>query len=71
MSTQLACMMNGTTIVGFYDAMNSEAIDFIVGETELQTIFCSGNFVKKILALKSDGLIKSVKNIVTFDEKPD
>jgi long-chain acyl-CoA synthetase len=64
-------MMNRTTVVGFYDAMNSEAIDFIVKETELTTIFCSGNFVKRILSLKSEGLIKTVKNVVNFDEKPD
>jgi hypothetical protein len=40
------------TNVGFYDAMSVNAVDFIMKQTELTTIFCEGGLVKKIVGMK-------------------
>jgi long-subunit acyl-CoA synthetase (AMP-forming) len=45
----LAGMHYNMTNVGFYDAMNPSAVDFIIKQTELTTIFCEGKLVGKII----------------------
>lgn len=56
------------TNVGFYDAMSVQAVDFIMKQTEIATIFCEGALVKKIVQMKGKGLSTSLKNLVLFDE---
>ena len=41
-----------TTVVGFFDAMGEEAVDFILKQTELTTIFCSMEYVDKLITMK-------------------
>lgn len=43
------------TNVGFYDAMSVNAVDYIMNQTELTTIFCEGVLVKKIVGMKNKG----------------
>jgi long-subunit acyl-CoA synthetase (AMP-forming) len=43
------------TNVGFYDAMSVNAVDYIMNQTELTTIFCEGGLVKKIVGMKNKG----------------
>ena len=47
--TLLAGMHVKTTIVGFYDAMAAEQVNYILNQTELNTIFCSLNYAQKVL----------------------
>jgi long-chain acyl-CoA synthetase len=56
------------TNVGFYDAMSVNAVDFIMKQTELTTIFCEGGLVKKIVGMKKNGQSGSLKNLVLYDE---
>jgi hypothetical protein len=58
-------------VVGFYDAMGPPAVDYITDQTELSTIFCAGNFVQKCLDMKKSGLLKTLLNVVTFDNNLD
>jgi hypothetical protein len=44
------------TNVGFYDAMNVTAVDYIMNQTKISTIFCEGGLVTKILKMKKDRL---------------
>jgi long-chain acyl-CoA synthetase len=67
MTTLLACMRVDTTVVGFFDAMGAEAVDFIIKQTELETIFASGEYIKKIIEFKNEGYCKCIKNIINFD----
>ena len=50
--TKLACMYISSCIVGFYDSMGDNSVDFILNETELTTIFCSAAYLTKISHLK-------------------
>jgi long-subunit acyl-CoA synthetase (AMP-forming) len=56
------------TNVGFYESMGFQAVDYILKQTEIATIFCEGRLLKKIVELKSKGLALSLKNLVVFDE---
>jgi long-subunit acyl-CoA synthetase (AMP-forming) len=66
--TLLAGMKVRTTVFGFYDAQGPESVNMIVEQTELSTIFCSGDFVKKIMDMKKSGVAKTITNIVSFDK---
>ncbi len=56
------------TSIGFFDSMGPESVDFILNQTELSCIFTTPEYIKKIVAMKKEGLAKSVKFIVSFDE---
>jgi long-chain acyl-CoA synthetase len=68
LTTLLAGMHFRITNVGFYDAMSIQAVDYILKQTEIETIFCEGGLVKKIIEMKKKGLAVSLKNIVLYDE---
>jgi len=55
MITLLAAMRQNTTVIGFFDAMGPEAVDFIIKQTELETIFASGEYIKKVIEFKKSG----------------
>lgn len=55
MITLLAAMRQNTTVIGFFDAMGPEAVDFIIKQTELETIFASGEYIKKVIEFKKNG----------------
>lgn len=50
--------------------MNESAVEFILNQTELVTIFCSASYLSKITNLKVHGMAKHVKNVVLFDSNP-
>lgn len=66
-TTHFANMYYSVTTIGFFDAMGPQSVDFILNQTELTTIYCSGEYVKKLLAMKKDGLAKHIVNLVSFD----
>ena len=65
--TLLACMKTRTSVVGFYDAMSNQAVDFIVKQTELRTIFCSNEYIKKVITMKDEGMCPSLDKLVSLD----
>jgi long-subunit acyl-CoA synthetase (AMP-forming) len=56
------------TNVGFYDAMSVKAVDYIMNQTKITTIFCEGGLGKKIIQMKKDGLSGSLVNLVVYDD---
>ena len=52
------------TTVGFYDAMGVSQVDYILNQTEMQTIFCTANYAGKILSMKTEGKATMIKNLV-------
>lgn len=67
LASLLAMMRVNTTSVGFFDAMGADAVDFIVNQTELATMFCSNEYIAKILEFKQAGSCKLVTKIINFD----
>jgi long-chain acyl-CoA synthetase len=68
MTTLLACMHYKITVVGFYDAMGTSSVEFILNQTEMTSIICSGDYIEKIVNMKKDGMAQHIKNLVTIDE---
>ena len=65
----IACMHYKVIVVGFFDAMGAEQVDFILDQTELSTIVCEPVFVAKIVQMKKDGQAEYLKNLVIMDDK--
>lgn len=59
------------TSIGFFDSMGVQAVDFILEQTELNTLFCTMDYVKKIIQMKKDGFARSIKHVVSFDAVSD
>lgn len=53
-ATLIACMYYNIKVVGFFDAMGADALDFILNQTELSTIVCTSAYVKRIVQMKKD-----------------
>lgn len=66
-ATHIANMYMTYTTVGFFDSMGFQAVDYILEQTELTTLFCTMEYVKKIVQMKKDGLARSIKAAVCFD----
>ena len=43
------------TAVGFYDAMSMDQVDFILNQTEMQSLVCSVDYAQKIINMKVNG----------------
>ena len=69
--THFANMYQKTTTVALYDTLGPEATKFIVDQTQLTTISCTSDCVEKLAKLKKEdeeGLMKTLKNLITFDD---
>ena len=58
-----AGMYQGVTTVAFYDTLSQDATSFIVNQTELTTIACSVDMVKKLSKFKVDDAQTDEKNM--------
>lgn len=65
----------GTTTVGLYDTLGEDAMRYVVDQTEMATVACSEEMVKKLLTLKmtDDNLeegerkMHRLKNVISFE----
>jgi len=61
-------MNSSTAVVGFYDAMGSKAVDYILGPTEMPAIVRTEEYVKRIIDMKKDGMAKYVQTLILMNE---
>lgn len=66
-ATHIANMYMTQTTIGFFDSMGVQAVDFILEQTELSTIFTTMEYIKKVIQMKKDGLARCIKHFVCFD----
>jgi len=55
------------TTVGFYEAMALPAIDFVLNQTQISTIFCDGAKVARVIDMREKGFGKTIRNVVHYD----
>lgn len=67
----IGCMHYSATTVGFFDAMGQEQVDFILKQTEMQTILCSAQYLGKVIDMKKAGLATFIKNLIMMDDVPE
>ena len=63
----LACMHFKATVVGFYDAMGVEQVEYILNQTELTSIVCAGAYAEKIIKMKSEGMATHVRDLILME----
>lgn len=65
----LALMSQNITSVPMYDVQQGETINMIADETNMRAIFCTANLAKNLIKLRSEGHIRTLEYIITFDNK--
>ena len=76
--SHLANMHMGATTVALYDTLGVDALKYVINQTELTTIVCQGDLVKKLIDYKLEELnqpenerkLHRLVNIVTMDDVP-
>jgi long-chain acyl-CoA synthetase len=66
----LASMRNNTTIVPFFDSLGTDALVYVINQTEVTTMCIEGKNIDLLIKLKTEKS-KSLENIVSFDEFPE
>jgi len=66
--TDIACWMFTITNVPLYDTLGEESINWIFEQTSLTTIFLSSDGIPKIVKIMKKGTIKTLRNLVCYDE---
>jgi long-chain acyl-CoA synthetase len=69
--THLAGLKNSVTTIAFYDTLGPQAVEFVIKQTELTTISCSGQYVAGLIKLKKEGKADNLENLVSFDAVPE
>ena len=64
----LASHLYKINLISIYDTLGPEAMNFIVEQTQLETVFCSNNFIDYLCAKIKEGKCGKLKNIVAFDK---
>lgn len=67
--TDIALSIYGLTIVPLYDTLGEEATEYILNQTNLETIFISSENLKKVLTKRKEkNLYKNLKNVIILDD---
>lgn len=66
----LGAMYYSVTVVGFYDAMAKEQVDYILNQTEMRTVVCSNVYARKLIEMKKDGMAQHLTGLIIATEGP-
>ena len=66
--TDFACILAGVTVVTLYDTLGKDSIEYIMDQTYIKTVVLSGDKMKNIVELKSEGKIANLTHVIYFDE---
>ena len=64
----LAAMHYKITCTGFFEAMSSDQVDFIINQTEMTSIVCSPIYAQKLVDMKKKGMVASVSALIITRE---
>lgn len=65
--TDIAAAISGITVVTLYDTLGKQSIEFIVSQTQMETLTLSADKIKPILNMKGEGMLKTIKTLIHFD----
>jgi long-chain acyl-CoA synthetase len=54
--------------VPLYDTLGDTGVEYIISQTEMETVACGEDKIKHICKLKKDGKIPTIKYVICFDE---
>ena len=64
--TDLACAHLGGTTVGIYETFPQSMIEFIINQTQMNTITCSSAYLSQLIAMKNQGSVESRKYLISM-----
>lgn len=64
-------VQNSVITVAFYDTLGPDAVSFVINQTELTAISCSGNYLPGLIKLRRDNTVKSLQTLISFDQFPE
>ena len=62
----LACMRNSVTVVPFFDSLGSDALKFVINQTEVTTMSVEGKQIDLLISLTGADC-PTLKNLILFD----
>ena len=68
--SDIACLRSSTTIVPFFESLGSDAIAFIINQTELTTMCLEGKQLDNIVKIKKTQT-PTLKTLICFDKVPE
>lgn len=66
--TDFACILGNISSVPLYETLGDKSIEFIISQTEMETIAMGADKVDHICKLKKDGKVDTLKNLIIFDD---
>jgi len=66
--TDIACVLANISSVPLYDTLGDSSVEYIVQQTEMETIACGEDKIKHLCELKNNGKLPTIKSIICFDE---
>lgn len=63
----LACMRSSVTIVPFFDSLGKDGLTFVINHPQLECMTTEAKNLAKLMDLKREGLIPSLKHIVIIE----
>ena len=66
--TDVACVLSNITSVPLYETLGDKSIEFIINQTEMETMACGEDKIANICKLKQEGKIDTLKTIILFDD---
>jgi long-subunit acyl-CoA synthetase (AMP-forming) len=60
-----------STVVGFYDTMGPDAVQYCFDQTNATSLFCSKEYLVKMLDMRNSGKAQSIRDIILFDVDSD
>ena len=64
----LAIMACRSTTIGFYDSMSENSVEYITDQTQLATIFMTPGNLPKVIEMRKQNRIQTLKAIVLYDD---
>lgn len=68
MISMIACMYQSVTTVGLYKAMNEHNVNYILNQTELETIIAEAAEVDLLLKYRANGKCEGIKRLVLLED---
>lgn len=62
-----ACMHQDITSIPIYDTLQSDALEYIVSQTQMKAIACNEKSTQNVLKLKSLGQLSTISTIIQFE----
>lgn len=66
--TDIACILSNISTVAIYETLGDKSIEYVINQTEMETIALGEDKLMHICKLKSEEKLPTIKNVILFDD---